>query len=158
MEAHERKLEALGQGDGAGDSTQALDINKVVVPTDDLSRQALAALAEDLALEDALVVLDKALLQGKMAPEVYLKQVSILLLVLHPARALVDGVLLRDHCTALWAVQHPSMTPTGFVCYYLCAKGEARPRRFDGLSGPVMLARPITRISVACSAVASSCC
>ena len=21
----------------------------------------------------------------------------------------------RDHCTALWAVQHPSMTPTGFV-------------------------------------------
>ena len=22
----------------------------------------------------------------------------------------------RDHCTALWAVQHPSMTPTGFVC------------------------------------------
>ena len=21
----------------------------------------------------------------------------------------------RDHCTALWAVQHPSMTPTGFL-------------------------------------------
>ena len=25
----------------------------------------------------------------------------------------------RDHCTALWAVQHPSMTPTGF-CSGLC--------------------------------------
>ena len=24
------------------------------------------------------------------------------------------GFVKRDHCTALWAVQHPSMTPTGF--------------------------------------------
>ena len=28
----------------------------------------------------------------------------------------ISGLLVkRDHCTALWAVQHPSMTPTGFV-------------------------------------------
>ena len=25
------------------------------------------------------------------------------------------GFFKRDHCTALWAVQHPSMTPTEFV-------------------------------------------
>ena len=27
----------------------------------------------------------------------------------------VAAFVKRDHCTALWAVQHPSMTPTGFV-------------------------------------------
>jgi hypothetical protein len=80
LDEHEYKLQALGEGDGASgasSSSKALDVNKVVVPADDLSRQALAALAEDLALEDALVVLDKALLQGKLAPEVYLKQVRV---------------------------------------------------------------------------------
>ena len=27
----------------------------------------------------------------------------------------VDWFFKRDHCTAFWAVQHPSMTPTEFV-------------------------------------------
>jgi hypothetical protein len=51
-------------------------VNKVVVPADDLSRQALSAQAEDLAVEDCLLVLEKAMLQGKLAPDVYMKQVS----------------------------------------------------------------------------------
>jgi hypothetical protein len=46
-----------------------------VWPADDLSRQALMAQAEDLAVEDCLLVLEKALLQGKLTPEAYMKQV-----------------------------------------------------------------------------------
>ena len=34
------------------------------------------AQAEDLAVEDCLLVLEKALLQGKLTPEAYMKQVS----------------------------------------------------------------------------------
>jgi hypothetical protein len=44
---------------------------------DDLSRQALMAQAEDLAVEDCLLVLEKALLQGKLTPEAYMKQVRV---------------------------------------------------------------------------------
>lgn len=49
----------------------------MIVPADDLSRQALAAQAEDMAVEDCLLVLEKAMLQGKIEPDVYLKQVGI---------------------------------------------------------------------------------
>lgn len=45
------------------------------MPADDLSRQALAAQAEDLATEDALVVLDRALGQGALPTDAYLRQV-----------------------------------------------------------------------------------
>lgn len=34
------------------------------------------AQAEDLAVEDCLLVLEKALLQGKLTPEAYMKQVG----------------------------------------------------------------------------------
>jgi hypothetical protein len=44
----------------------APDACALVVPADDLSRQALAAQAEDLALEDALAALDAALLHGRL--------------------------------------------------------------------------------------------
>ena len=33
----------------------------------------------------------------------------------HLAKVLPTVLNKRDHCTALWAVQHPSMTPTGFL-------------------------------------------
>lgn len=49
---------------------------QVIVPADDLSRQALAAQAEDLAVEDCLLVLEKAMLQGKLQPDMYMKQVG----------------------------------------------------------------------------------
>jgi len=44
----------------------APDAGALVVPSDDLSRQMLAAQAEDLALEDALGALDSALLHGRL--------------------------------------------------------------------------------------------
>lgn len=49
----------------------------MIVPTDDLSRQALEAQAQDLALEDTIVALDKAFLVGiqGFTLEAYLKQV-----------------------------------------------------------------------------------
>lgn len=57
---------------------QDIDINAVVMAADDLSRQALAAQAEDLAVEDTLTVLDKACQEGKLDAPEYLRQVRIL--------------------------------------------------------------------------------
>ena len=48
-----------------------------IVPLDSLSRQALEAQAKDMAIEDALYALDKALQHGTITSELYLKQVSI---------------------------------------------------------------------------------
>ena len=42
---------------------------------DPLSQQALEVQAQDLALEDALYALDKALNSGAIEPDAYLKQV-----------------------------------------------------------------------------------
>lgn len=52
-----------------------MEADEAIVPADVLSRQALDAQAEDLALEDALYSLDKALQDGVVTPDVYLKQV-----------------------------------------------------------------------------------
>ena len=40
----------------------------------------------------------------------------------------------RDHCTALWVVQHPSMTPTGFfsvVCWVRASNRELEGCEFE---------------------------
>jgi len=55
-----------GGGGGAALAAAAPDALALVVPADDLSRQALAAQAEDLAIEDALAALDAALLHGRL--------------------------------------------------------------------------------------------
>ena len=47
------------------------------MPADVLSRQALEGQAEDLALEDALYSLDKALQAGALQPAAYIKQARI---------------------------------------------------------------------------------
>lgn len=52
-----------------------VDADVAIAPADVLSRQALEAQAEDLALEDALYSLDKALQDAIIPPEVYMKQV-----------------------------------------------------------------------------------
>ncbi|KAI8467154.1 MAG: UEV domain-containing protein, partial [Monoraphidium minutum] len=65
---------AAPSADAAAALLAKLDVNKVVVPEDDLSRQALAAQAEDLAVEDALTVLDRALQNGKLPADAYIKQ------------------------------------------------------------------------------------
>ena len=53
-----------------------MDPDKAIVAADVLSRQALDAQAEDLALEDTLYALNKALQDGIMAPEAFMKQVE----------------------------------------------------------------------------------
>jgi hypothetical protein len=57
------------------------DINPdtAIVPADVLSKQALDGQAEDLAMEDTLYALEKAMQAGSLAPDVYIKQVG------HPA-------------------------------------------------------------------------
>ena len=60
-----------------------IDADTAIVPADVLSRQALDAQAEDLALEDALYSLDKALQDGVLTPAAYMKQVPF-----HPRTSL----------------------------------------------------------------------
>ncbi|BDA41500.1 Tumor susceptibility gene 101 protein [Coccomyxa sp. Obi] len=55
-----------------------VDADTAIVPADVLSKQALEGQAEDLALEDALYSLDKALQANSLTPEVYIKQVRAL--------------------------------------------------------------------------------
>jgi ESCRT-I complex subunit TSG101 len=51
-----------------------VDADAAVVPADALSRQALEAQAGDLAIEDALYAVEKALQAGAITPDVYIKQ------------------------------------------------------------------------------------
>ena len=46
------------------------------MPADVLSKQALDGQAEDLAMEDTLYALEKAMQAGSLTPDVYIKQVS----------------------------------------------------------------------------------
>ena len=62
-------------GVGAGD----INPDTAIVPADVLSKQALDGQAEDLAMEDTLYALEKAMQAGSLAPDVYIKQVG------HPA-------------------------------------------------------------------------
>lgn len=52
-----------------------LPSNELFVSNDDLGRQALNTQAEDLALEDTTIALDRALQAGVIPLDMYLKQV-----------------------------------------------------------------------------------
>ena len=52
-----------------------VDVDEAFVAVDSLGAQALAAAADDAALEDALYALDQAVESGAMLAEAYLKQV-----------------------------------------------------------------------------------
>ena len=52
-----------------------MDADSAIVAADVLSRQALDAQAEDLALEDAMYELDKGLQDSNQPADAYLKQV-----------------------------------------------------------------------------------
>jgi hypothetical protein len=64
-----------------------IDPDACIVPADVLSRQALEGQAEDLALEDALYSLDKALQAGALQPAAYIKQARALLMLGRPVAA-----------------------------------------------------------------------
>lgn len=51
-----------------------VDADAAVVPADVLSRQALEAQAGDLAIEDALYAVERALQAGALTPDAYIKQ------------------------------------------------------------------------------------
>ncbi|EIE25211.1 tumor susceptibility protein [Coccomyxa subellipsoidea C-169] len=55
-----------------------VDADTAILPADVLSKQALEGQAEDLALEDTLYSLDKALQNNSLTPELYIKQVRAL--------------------------------------------------------------------------------
>ena len=56
-----------------------IDPDTAIVPADVLSKQALDGQAEDLAMEDTLYALEKAMQAGSLTPDVYIKQVCHLL-------------------------------------------------------------------------------
>uniref|UniRef100_A0A7R9VVF6 SB domain-containing protein n=1 Tax=Chlamydomonas euryale TaxID=1486919 RepID=A0A7R9VVF6_9CHLO len=71
LDANEAKVDAVA---GMG---KEIDIAKAIVPVDALNEQALNAQAEDLAIEDTILALDRALQTGLtgLTVETYLKQV-----------------------------------------------------------------------------------
>lgn len=87
---------------------------------DDLSRQALQAQAEDLAVEDCMLVLDKALLQGKLAPEAYMKQVGSRDRVGGRTRSRRTAALPVVHPRASSASCQPASTDGGAAAAVLC--------------------------------------
>lgn len=66
---HEGKVDSVGRL-GSDD-----ELEGAIQPVDGLNRQALMAAAEDVAIEDALYALERALQAGILEPEIYLKQV-----------------------------------------------------------------------------------
>lgn len=57
------------------EETEDIDVDSVVIYLDDVSKQAMEAQAEDLAIEDALDVLNLALKENAIDYASYLKQV-----------------------------------------------------------------------------------
>lgn len=74
-----------------------IDPDTAIVPADVLSRQALDAQAEDLALEDTLYSLNKALQEGVITAEVYMKQVRMVSRKQFFVRALGTKVAQKQH-------------------------------------------------------------
>ena len=84
LSKHEEKASRLGD---AG-SLSINDLEAAIVPANALSRQALMAAAEDMAIEDTLYSLERGLQNGIVEPEAYLKQERFswaLILLLPPA-------------------------------------------------------------------------
>lgn len=77
LDRNEPKLAAWKEASKNGEQ---VDWDRVLPPADDMSRLAMETQAADLAAEDAVLVLDKALHAGLsgLTPEVYLKQVRAL--------------------------------------------------------------------------------
>lgn len=95
-------------------SSGDIDPNTAIVPVDDLSSQALDAHAADLAIEETLYALDKALQRGLLQPEVYLKQVRRLCRKQYYARALGNKVAARQQqaVAAMNRMQQRNLTNT----------------------------------------------
>ena len=75
----------------------AEDADAAIEPADALSSQALATQAEDMAVEDALFSLDRALAAGALAPEPYLRAVTRLCSRQSSLRALGAKIAERQH-------------------------------------------------------------
>ena len=74
-----------------------VDADGAIVAADVLSAQALEAQAEDMAVEDTLYSLDKALQEGALQPEAYMKQVRNHCYKQFFVRALGNKVAARQH-------------------------------------------------------------
>ena len=89
LKAHEPKAPQPGG--------PAIDPDAAVTPADPLSAAALAAQAEDMAVEDALYALDRALAAGGLPPDAYLRAVRGLCARQFTLRATGAAVAARQH-------------------------------------------------------------
>ncbi|GAX74461.1 hypothetical protein CEUSTIGMA_g1910.t1 [Chlamydomonas eustigma] len=117
LEVNEPKAAALAAG---------ADLTQAVAPADDLAKQVLEAHAEDLALEDAMRVLDRALQTGSagLTPAAYLKQVRVMCRRQFLARAL--GMKVTE--TRRQQQQQP-VQPAGGASSMLNGAAAAAPGR-----------------------------
>jgi ESCRT-I complex subunit TSG101 len=96
LAAHESKAPPPAAVD-ASTPPATVDADAAVEPADPLSAQALAAQAEDMAVEDALYALDRALAAGGLACGPYLKAVRGLAARQYTLRATGNAVAAAQH-------------------------------------------------------------
>lgn len=98
-----------------------IDVDTAIVAADPLCQQALECQAEDMAIEDTLYALERALTDGHLPADTYLKQVGILRISSYSL--LLTVCLPSQGCmwTTLPPVTVTCVTSNQPVeCYYAC--------------------------------------
>eukprot|EP00887_Chlorella_sp_A99_P006876 scaffold2.g6876.t1 len=136
QEVHALQLEAWlaeNEARAAALNEGSLNPDNMLTAADPLSQQALEAQAEDLAMEDCLYELDKALQAGRVAPEAYLRQVRAVCRRQFTARVLGLKISAAQQEQQRRAAAAPQGARGGGAAY---AASAAMPSRIMGPAAP----------------------
>ena len=107
-----------------------MEPDTAIVAADPLCQQALDCQAEDMAIEDTLYALERALTDGHLPSDTYLKQVRpyppLSMLVFsqwsfNPCHS--DWTPVKMHCFSTWEHMHDDMSHLRTTCWdhrYVC--------------------------------------
>ena len=84
--------------------TGEVDADSAIVAADPLCQQALECQAEDMAIEDTLYALERALTDGHLPSDTYLKQVVPCLVAFCCSHATLTS-LMGTPCGRMWAAK-----------------------------------------------------